>query len=265
MMNFITKNKVLSWLRGLLVFGVWTSIWQIISLIVGQEILLPPPGKVFLHAAFLLRLPEFWYTIFSSFFRIMGGFFLGVMCGCLLAVGTCVSPWMKRFFTPALKVIKATPVASFIILALVWMKQGGVSIFIVFLMVLPLIWANVSAGIESADPKLLQMAKLFGFSRSKILRLIYWPTVFPFLLSGIITALGFAWKAGVAAEVLATPQNSIGTQLYDAKIYLETTDLFAWTVVVILLSMAIEAIVVRLLHRGIRKKGGLLHEGGRIK
>ena len=78
-----------------------------------------------------------------------------------------------------------------------------------------------------------------------------------------MTAMGFAWKAGIAAEVLATPKNSIGEQLYNAKIYLETADLFAWTVVVILLSMAIEEVVVRLLRRGLRKERGVSHEGGR--
>jgi NitT/TauT family transport system permease protein len=107
------------------------------------------------------------------------------------------------------------------------------------------------------------MAKIFGFSKGKTLRLIYWPTVYPFLLSGIMTALGFAWKAGVAAEVISTPKNSIGAQLYDAKIYLETADLFAWTVVVILLSMVIEELMVRLMRRGIRKGRGKAYEGTR--
>ena len=185
MKDSITKNKGLSWLERLLVLGAWIFIWQVASLRVGQEILLPSPWKVLLHTANIVKLPEFWYTVLFSFMRIMGGFCMGVLLGCLLAAGTCAYPWMKRLFAPALRVIKATPVASFIILALVWMNEGGVSIFIAFLMVLPLIWANVSTGIESADPKLLQMAGIFGFSKSKILRLIYWPTVFPFLLSGL--------------------------------------------------------------------------------
>lgn len=260
MKDFIIKSKILP---GILVFAVWILIWQITSLRIDQEILLPSPAKVFQKTGELVWLPSFWGTVFFSFIRIMGGFCLGVLCGSLLAVGTSTFPWMERFFTPALKVIKATPVASFIILALVWMKQGGVSVFIAFLMVLPLIWANVVAGIESTDIKILQMAKVFCFTKRKILTLIYWPTVFPFLLSGIMTALGFAWKAGIAAEVLAMPKYSIGTQLYNSKVYLETVDLFAWTMVVIILSMVIEGFIVRFLRRLTRKGEGDAHEIGR--
>lgn len=249
-----TKNKITSAFFSLVVFGVWMGVWQLISFGVGQEFLLPPPLTVLTRTWALLGQPGFWQVVFSSFLRIMGGFCLGVLFGCLIAAGTSALPWLKRFLDPALKVIKATPVASFIILALVWMKQEGISVFISFLMVLPLIWANVSAGIKSADPKLLQMASVFGFSPLKKLRLIYFPTLLPFLLSGVMTSLGFAWKAGIAAEVIAVPKNSIGLKLYDAKIYLETVDLFAWTVVVVLLSMALEAAVVRLLRRSQKQR-----------
>ena len=61
------------------------------------------------------------------------------------------------------------------------------------------------------------------------------------------TGLGFAWKAGVAAEVIANTKMSIGAQIYDSKIYLDTLNLFSWTIVIIALSILLEKVVTKLL------------------
>ena len=180
-----------------------------------------------------------------SFLRILLGFLLGVLFGTALA-GLC---WRFRLIDalarPLLGVLKSTPVASFIILALVWVKTTWLATVISFIMVLPLIYANVREGIDSADRQLLEMARGFRLSRRKTFRYCYLPAILPFFLSAISSALGFAWKSGIAAEVLGRPARAIGSQIYDSKIYLETPDLFAWTLVVILLSVLLERLAVR--------------------
>ena len=136
--------------------------------------------------------------------------------------------------------IKSTPVASFIILALVWLTGQWVPVFISFLMVLPVVYSNVFQGLREVDPKLLEMAKVYGMNRQKRVMKIYIPSVLPYMMAACRTALGLSWKAGVAAEVIGVTKNSIGRQLYYSKIYLETADLFAWTAVVIIMSIALE-------------------------
>ncbi len=143
--------------------------------------------------------------------------------------------------------IKSTPVASFVILALVWIKGENLSTFIAFLMVLPVIWQSVHTGLGSADPELLEMARVYRFSRGKKLRYLYLPAALPYLISAMRVGLGFSWKSGIAGEVIAIPSQAIGTQLYNAKIYLDMPGLFAWTIVIILLSAAIERVVLFLL------------------
>ena len=146
----------------------------------------------------------------------------------------------REFFSPAITMIKSTPVASFIILALVWLTGQRVPVFISFLMVLPVVYGNVSQGIREVDPKLLEMARIYGMNRQKRVLKIYIPSVLPYMMAACRTALGLSWKAGVAAEVIGVTKNSIGRQLYYSKIYLETADLFAWTAVVIIMSIALE-------------------------
>ena len=130
-----------------------------------------------------------------------------------------------------------------------WLNEDLVSVFIAFLMVLPVIWANISEGIARTDGQLLEMGSVFHFSRVKMLRSIYIPSVMPYFIAAVTTGIGFAWKAGVAAEVIGVPLYSIGQHLYNAKIYLETADLFAWTATVILLSMLAEHALINLIRR----------------
>ena len=163
---------------------------------------------------------------------------------------TCASRWCDLLLSPAIRVIRATPVASFILLVLLWTGRNTVSVIIAALMVLPVVWGNLSRGIQETDPQLLEMAKAYRFSSFKTIRLIYIPSLHPYFLSAITTAMGLAWKSGVAAEVLCLPKQAIGTQIYNTKLYLEIPDLFAWTVVVILLSLALEKLLRVVLGRG---------------
>lgn len=239
------KNTRLSPALRLGAVAVWLLLWQLASMAVGLPLLLPSPLAVLLRLGQLCTGADFWLTVASSLLRILLGFLLGVLFGTALA-GLC---WRFRLIDvlarPLLGGLKSTPVASFIILALVWVKTTWLATVISFIMVLPLIYANVRESIDSADRQLLEMAQVFRLSRRKTFRYCYLPAILPFFLSAVSSALGFAWKSGIAAEVLGRPARAIGSQIYDSKIYLETPDLFAWTLVVILLSVLLERLAVR--------------------
>ncbi len=244
--------------KPLLSLGVsafWIGLWFLAAKIVGKELLLPSPEQVLKCFFRLCRTRSFWYTAGLSILRVLGGIVSGTVLGVLLAVLTERSTVLKALFSPVMTLIKSTPVASFIILALIWLGRGILPAFISALMVLPVVWANVSAGITAQDPLLLEMAQVYSFPASRIFRRITVPTVMPHLRAALSSALGLGWKAGIAAEVLTVPQPSIGKMIFDSKLYLETTELFAWTLAVILISLAIERILLRLV-RGTGPKGG---------
>lgn len=247
----ITEHKLRTapLIRKLLVAALWIAVWQAAYLLVRQELLLPSPVQTAAKLIELSRTGDFWVSAFMSLLRIVEGFVFGVAAGALLGALTASFSVLYDFFHPAISVIKATPVASFIILALVWIKKPGVPVFIAFLMVLPVIWANVSEGIRQTDKDLLETANIFRFSKKKLISKIYIPSVLPYFFAGCTTGLGFAWKAGIAAEILSLPKYSIGSELYYAKIYIETTDLFAWTSAVILMSIILEKLLVFALNK----------------
>ncbi|MCI5561958.1 MULTISPECIES: ABC transporter permease [Intestinimonas] len=242
--------------RVLLPVLFWLGVWQLAAAAVGQELLLPGPAAVGRRLLELAAGAVFWQTALASLLRIFGGLLLGVALGALLAGLTAWVPLLDWVLTPAVKVVRATPVASFILLVYLWVERGRVPGLISALMVLPVVWGNVTRGIAETDPQLLELARAYGFGRGRTLRRIYIPSVLPYFASGCRTALGLAWKAGVAAEVLCQPQNAIGTQIYNTKYYLETPSLFAWTLVVIALSFLLEWAVGGLLRRAEGLEGG---------
>lgn len=227
----------------------WLLVWQLVSMALQKEFLLASPLRVLERLAQLVVTAAFWQAVGFSFLRIAGGFFLAAAAGVLLAALSARFLRVQELLAPLMLAIKTVPVASFIILALIWFSSRNLAMIIAFLMVLPVIYTNVLSGIRSADVQLLEMGRVFGLSAGRTVRYLYLPGVLPFFRSGCSVALGLCWKAGVAAEVIGVPSGSIGAQLQQAKLYLDTPDLLAWTIVIVLVCVAFEKLVLALLRR----------------
>lgn len=235
--------------RAVLVTAFWLLIWSALSLAVGKEILLPSPFAVLKRLAVLSLSSEYWISCGMSLVRICAGLVTGTAVGVLLAAVCVRFKACDALFSPVLSVVRATPVASFIILALVWLGRGRVPAFTSFLMVLPVVSSSVIVAIKNVDTQLVEMMHTLRVPQRKVFTRLYIPSVLPSFAGAFKTSLGLAWKAGVAAEVLCTPKYSIGNSLYNSKIYLETAELFAWTATVIGLSMILEHLFDRLTRR----------------
>lgn len=227
--------------------AAWILLWQLCCSILNKPLLLPSPWQVLKTLFRLAGNSLFWSSVAASLGKVLLAFLLAVAAGCLCAVLAAAVPWVRTFLHPPVSIIRATPVASFTILALVWIPSKWLPVFISFLMVLPMIYENVYQGIQNTDPLLLEMGKVYQLSLWKKLRFLYFPAVLPFFSSACVNGLGFAWKSGIAAEVLGLPKLAIGRQIHDAKIYIEIPELFAWTAVVILLSMVLERLLLSLM------------------
>ena len=242
-----TKSvRLFHFLRGSAAFLFWIGVWVVLAAVVDKEVLLPSPRAVVRVLCSLFLLPSYWGSIAASLGRILLGFLIGCAAAILLSVLCFRFSVADALISPVLSVIRAVPVASFIILALVWLGRTRVPSFSAFLMVLPIFTGNIIAGLKAADPSLREVCTVYRFRFFKTVRLLYLPAVRPYFLSAARTSLGMAWKAGIAAEVLCSLSASIGGQIYESKLYLETASLFAWTITVICISMLIEKLLFRL-------------------
>lgn len=227
----------------------WIAVWALLAAAAAQPLLLPAPGAVVRRLAALAVTRPFWLTVAATLLRILCGIAAGTLLGTLLAAATSRFRILNALVAPLLTVIKSTPVASFIVLIILWIGRSLLPSVIVVLIVVPVVWANVSAGIAGTDRALLELAAICRFPRGRILRRIYFPSVLPDFLAALRSVLGLAWKAGVTAEVLTSPGWSVGRMLMESKLYLEIPDMFAWTLVVILCSLAIEKLLIAAIAR----------------
>ncbi len=255
MKTSITKRAKLNRiLKVITVSAVWLGLWFLISAVIDKEILFVSPYRVVLTFCELVREAVFWQSAAMSIYRVLLGFVVGVIFGIVCSVLAHRFELFCIFITPFFNIIRATPVASFIILAWVWISDNSnIPIFICFLMVSPIVWGNVTAGLNEVDSGLIDLSKVFKFNWFKRLKLIYIPSVMPYILSAATTSLGLSLKSGIAAEVLCTPKFSIGKEIYNSKIYLETPKLFAYTTLVVIISVVLEKVILMIVRRGLKK------------
>ena len=228
---------------------LWLFLWQMGSMALGSSLLLVSPVRVILRLWELCPTPAFWRAVLFTLLRITGGFFAALFTGTLLAVLAHRWRRMEELLLPAMAAVKTVPVASFIILALLCVSSKNLSLLISFLMVLPVVYTNALTGLCAVDRQLLEMAQVFRLPLLRRLRYLYLPALWPYLTSACTVGAGLSWKAGVAAEVIGLPDGSIGERLYQAKVYFDTPDLFAYTLTVVLLSAAFEKLLRLLLRR----------------
>lgn len=237
MNNYVKKGLILLF---------WLGVWTLLALAVNNRILLVTPLQTADRLRLLLREKDFWFSVAGSFLRIGSGFGAGFGMALLLASAGRRLPVLEELLSPVMKLITAVPVASFVVLLLIWWGSSFLAVAICFLVVLPCIYTNTLEGLKAADKKLLEMARVYRLPFRSRFFYIYRPALKPFLYSGMKLALGMCWKSGVAAEVVGTPEHSIGGGLYLSKVYLDTAGVFAWSAVVILLSVLFEKLILRL-------------------
>lgn len=232
-------------------------LWQLAAMTVNSRILLVSPVEVAVRLTTIWQTEGFWQSIWFSFYHIAGGFFLALFLGIILAALAGRFRWIETLLWPFLVTIKTVPVASFVVICLIWLSAQNLSVFISFLIVLPVVYGNVLEGIKSEDEKMLEVARVFKMPTVRRVMYIHLPQLKPFLMSACATALGMAWKAGVAAEIIGTPDGSIGKQLFYAKVYLDTDDLLCWTVIIVIVSVLFE----KLFMLGLKALYGRLERG----
>lgn len=241
------------YIRAAIAAVFWLAVWQAASMLLNRPILLVSPMEALKKLLELSVTGGFWLSVGTSFLRIAVGFFSGVAAGAALAVLSAASKLARALIYPLASVIKSTPVVSFIIFALLWIDSKNLATFISFLMVLPIMYIGSLSGIESADRKLLEAARVFKMRPIDRARYIFLPAAAPQFLASVSVALGLSWKSGIAAEVIGLPEGTLGERLYEAKLYLNTAELFAYTFVIIVLSALFEHIVKLITNKAFRK------------
>lgn len=234
----------------------WLVVWQVASWLLASELLLPGPVDVLARFAELAVTAEFWQRVLFSAARILGGAAIGCLVGALFAGGATRFRRVEELIAPLMALMRSVPVASFTVLALIWLSASNLALLVVALVVAPVVYENLISGFAARDKQRKEMAEVFDVGRWRAFRLITLPQLLPYLQAAAHLGLGMGWKAGVAAEVIGIPFGSLGEAIFTSKVHFSTADLFAWTLAVVLLSLLCERIITWALVHVARRLAG---------
>lgn len=211
-------------------------LWELGSKLLSSDLLLPNPRKTLLALRELIGTQRFFKALGMSLIRILLSMAVAIPLSLLIGIPSALNWRIRAFMRPLFLVIAATPVLSIILIAFIWFGQERTPIFSAFLMMFPVLTATIMAGIQSADPKLREVLEVYELSKIQQLRLLYIPSLVPYLFAGLHSALSLCWKVVVAAEVIVQPRYALGTGMQMAKAQLETTELLAWTIATVIMA-----------------------------
>lgn len=243
------KKRITGLMKKAAVLLGYCLLWWLVYAIVDNEVLFPGPVQTVGRLGSLLLVRANRLSLLASVGRVLLGMTVGTLAGVLLGVLTGMLSFAEELLKPLRNIVRATPVTSFILLFILWFSSNMVPVLIAALMTVPIIWVNVADGLKAVDKELIEMTRAFRLPLKKRVADLYVPSVLPRFRGALKNALGFAWKSGVAAEILSIPRMAVGSLLYRAKLNIETTDLFAWTLGIIVLSAATEYLLTLLVER----------------
>ena len=253
-------NQAKPKIRKALIVLFWLVVWELADRIIHNGLVLSGPVHVTEALVNQMKKGDFWVICGASFGRIVLGFLLSFLAGFLLGLLAYRFHFMKDLLAPIMSLLKTVPMVSFVIMLLIWVGNQALPIYLSFLIVLPMIYTSTLSGMESVPQEMLEMADTYHLSKWRKFLYIYRPAVMPYLISNTKVSLGMSWKSGIMAEVIGTPEPSIGRELYQAKSFLQTADLFAWTIVVIVLSLLFEVVFLNLIRLFNKPMGrGIVH------
>ena len=249
MISIMQKNKAV---KKLLIVAFWLILWQIVFGIANKGLLIDIPTPIMTAKAFirLCKDVEFWLSALYTLLRVIAGFLMSVAVGVVMGYASYSFKVISDFFSPILRLFRAVPVAAFIILVFLWVDSAFIPQLIAFLTVLPIIWENTEKSLLGVDKNLTEMARVMGMKRADAFRYIIYPSIKPTLTASLITGLGFAFKSGVAAEVICKSAKSLGELLWVGKTSIAYDEVFAVTAVIIILSIFLEWIIKTILKAG---------------
>ncbi|MDY4801722.1 MAG: ABC transporter permease subunit [Fusobacterium mortiferum] len=215
-------------------------IWEGVALYIDNSLLFPRVSEIFLSLKNLVASRDFILILWNTLSR----FFISIVFSLILAIIFSVASYRYEVISfllfPFIIFLRAVPTIAIIIVVLIWSSVEKVPIVVGVLILFPILYESILGGIKNVDKNLLKMSKVFKVPTKRVVRDIYIPSIYYSISSNIPSYIGLTFKVIIAGEVLSQESLSIGGEIFINKIYLESSNIFAWIIVVIVLNYFLE-------------------------
>lgn len=244
-----TKDKVLLKNIGIGILAplLVVILWQV-SAEFGwtNKAVLPSFSKVLATAVEIIADGKLQEHLAVSFIRVIKGFLIGAVSGILIGTIMGLSKGCKQFLGSLVGILRPIPMIAWIPIFILWFGIGELTK--VAVITLGTFWSvllNTIHGIQSVDPKLLEVAKVLKKDRITIIRSIVMPSALPAIFTGIRLGFGTAWSCVVAAEMIAATKG-IGFMITYAREVSKPGELFVGVFTIGLVGLLLDVLIQKL-------------------
>lgn len=237
------KKNIKKYLMILLSILILFTLWHIFYKLENHEVIIPSITSTIHEVINIITADNFINIIAATTIRAILGFILSLLIGCILGFIAGFKESLEFFMKPYLMIIKSTPIVAIMLIALIWIKSDGVPILVSFLLCYPIIYESVINGIKNTDKSIIEFGKVHKISNFTMIIDVYMPSVFSHIIANIFSTLALSFKTTVSSEIISIPKYGIGNSIYTAKVYLNTAEVFAWLIIIVLLSTIFDVII----------------------
>ena len=196
------------------------------------------------------ELPTYAYQSLSL---LLTGMAIGALQAILMVAAATFTRTGRDLLELLTAMFNPLPAIALLPLALLWFGLGPRSL--VFVIVHSVLWPmalNAYTGVVTVPPTLVQVGQNLGLRGPRLVIGILLPAAFPYLLTGLKTGWAFAWRTIIAAELVfgvTGDRGGLGWYIYTNRFNLNTPEVFAGLITIIVIGLLVENFVFRVVER----------------
>jgi len=217
-------------------------LWQLIAVIINNDIYIPRIQQVIEAIKIIFNEQNFLKVILSSFYRTMFSYLLALIFSMILGVLGKVYPFFQYLMQPINSFGKTIPTMVLVVLSLVWFDKDKTPFVVGFAITFPILYEGIRNGLMQIDKKITDMTKIYEVSLKDKIKKIYFPVMKFYFMSIFVSTFSLTFKTVIAGEVHGQPKFGIGSQIQLEKVNFNVSGIFAWIVIIVIISLVLEMI-----------------------
>ncbi|MDO4500824.1 MAG: ABC transporter permease subunit [Erysipelotrichaceae bacterium] len=222
-------------------------IYSLLSIVVNKTFILPGILEIAFSLKEIVFNVKFLSIVFTSLFRVFIGLLTSFILALLLSLLSYFNKTIKEFFEPVYLLLKTIPNVTYIIVSLLWLGRNGSVLLVSALVVFPILYNSILNALFNIDKELIEITDTYNGSNIYKIRKIYLPLIRNDILLSLKNSCSLGFKVAIMAEILSQVKTGIGRELHFARINYLMADIFAWTIIIIVISYLIDYLLNKLI------------------
>ncbi len=217
-------------------------VWQVIAVKVNNDIYLPKLQEVLTSLFQIVKEKDFLLIVFSSFYRTIISFGVALIFAIIMGVLSSLYPLINNLLKPLNSIGKTIPTLVLVVLALIWVDKDNAPFIVGIAIVFPILYDGILNTLTKNDKKLEEMMKIYEVPTLEKVKKVYVPNIIFYILKILVPTISLAFKVVIAGEVHGQPKYGIGASVQLAKMNFDTPTIFAWIVIIAIISLLFELV-----------------------